>query len=77
VQRVYRYRLYPTRRQREALATQLGFACELYNAALEQRRDAWRRREKSVSYHEQSAHEGIEWPGRGRQAPREAVASVA
>lgn len=39
--RTCRYRLYPTRRQVEALETQLGFACDLYNAALEQRRTAW------------------------------------
>jgi putative transposase len=42
VNRTYRYRIYPTRRQRLALEAQLGFACELYNAALEQRRYAWR-----------------------------------
>jgi putative transposase len=55
VHRVYRYRLYPTRGQREALEKQVGFACELYNAALEQRRDAWQRHKESVGYHEQSA----------------------
>ncbi len=48
--RTYRYRLYPTARQRLALQAQLGFAGELYNAALEQRRDAWRGRRRSVSY---------------------------
>jgi len=40
--RTYRYRLYPT--------AQLGFACELYNATLEQRRDAWLGRRRSLSY---------------------------
>ncbi len=53
--RVYRYRLYPTRRQREALDAQLRCACALYNAALEQRRDAWRRCGTSVSCLDQSA----------------------
>lgn len=46
--RTYRYRLYPTRRQIDALEAQLGFACGLYNAALQQRRDAWRDRRTSV-----------------------------
>jgi putative transposase len=55
VLRVYRYRLYPTGRQREALEAQLRAACDLYNAALEQRRDAYRRCGKSVGYHQQSA----------------------
>lgn len=38
----YRYRIYPTRRQRLVLETHLQFACDLYNAALEQRRYEWR-----------------------------------
>ncbi len=46
----YRYGLYPTARQRLALAAQLAFACELYNAALEQRRAAWRGRRGSIGY---------------------------
>lgn len=50
--RTYRYRLYPTRRQVEALEAQLGFACELYNAALEQKRGWWKRR-RSVSCFDQ------------------------
>jgi len=40
VHRTYRFRIYPTHRQRLALEAQLGFACDLYNAALEQRRYA-------------------------------------
>jgi putative transposase len=46
--RTYRYRLYPTRRQVEALTDQLAFACDLYNAALEHRRAAFRDRGVSV-----------------------------
>jgi putative transposase len=53
VWRTYRYRIYPTVRQRLALEAQLGFACQLYNAALEQRRYAWRGRHHSVSLFEQ------------------------
>jgi putative transposase len=53
LRRTYRYRIYPTVRLRLALEAQLGFACQLYNAALEQRRYAWRGRHRSVSLYEQ------------------------
>jgi putative transposase len=53
LRRTYRYRIYPTVRHRFALDAQLGFACQLYNAALEQRRYAWRGRHRSVSLYEQ------------------------
>jgi putative transposase len=53
IRRTYRYRLYPTARQRLAIAAQLAFACELYNAALEQRRDAWLTRRLSITRVEQ------------------------
>ena len=49
VHRTYRFRIYPTRRQRFALEAQLGFACDLYNAALEQRRYA-RRAGRRIDY---------------------------
>jgi putative transposase len=51
--RTYRYRIYPTVRLRLALEAQLGFACQLYNAALEQRRYAWRARRRSVTLYDQ------------------------
>src|SRR3989441_5961718 len=53
LRRTYRYRIYPTVRLRLALEAQLGFACQLYNAALEQRRYAWRGRPLSVSLYKQ------------------------
>jgi putative transposase len=53
LRRTYRYRIYPTVRLRFALEAQLGFACQLYNAALEQRRYAWRGRHRSISLYEQ------------------------
>jgi putative transposase len=53
LRRTHRYRLYPTVSQRRALEAQLGFACQLYNAALEQRRYSWRGRHRSVSLYEQ------------------------
>lgn len=40
--RTYRYRLYPTKRQAQALESQLAFCCDLWNAALEQRKDRYR-----------------------------------
>lgn len=42
VYRTYSYRIYPTSTQLVALNAQLGFAADIYNAALEQRRYAWR-----------------------------------
>jgi len=53
LRRTYRYRIYPTVRLRLSLEAQLGFACQIYNAALEQRRYAWRGRQQSVSLYEQ------------------------
>jgi len=51
--RAYRYRLYPTAKQSFAIYEQLAFACQLYNAGLEQRRDAWRRRNRPITLFEQ------------------------
>lgn len=48
--RSYRYRIYPTVRQAEALTAQLGFCCDLYNAALEQRIRAYEECGVSVSH---------------------------
>lgn len=42
VYRTYQYRIYPTKAQRADLEARLAFSCDLYNAALEQRRYAWR-----------------------------------
>lgn len=55
MRRTYRYRLYPTARQAQALDKQLGEACDLYNAALQHRRDMWREHEVSVSAYTQGA----------------------
>jgi putative transposase len=48
--RTYRYRLHPTVRQTHALARQLNFQCELYNAALEERKGAWNWEKRSVTF---------------------------
>lgn len=53
VRRTYKYRIYPTATQVAALEDQLRFCCDLYNAALEQRRDAWRQNRYRVSYYDQ------------------------
>lgn len=46
----YKYRIEPNRTQAAALGEMLADFCQLYNAALEQRIDAWRRRQVSVNY---------------------------
>ena len=51
----YRLRAYPTRPQERRAARLLADHCELCNAALQERRDAWRMRQVSVSYGMQSA----------------------
>ncbi len=48
------YRLYPTDAQTEALDAQLGEACRLYNAALQERRDAYRMGGLSLNYYDQA-----------------------
>jgi putative transposase len=55
VRRAYTFRLRPTARQHAALERCLASHQELYNAALQERRDAWRLRGIGVSYGEQSA----------------------
>ena len=53
--KAFKYRIYPTRRQRDALQFTLDRNRELYNAALEERREAWRMSKISISYNDQSA----------------------
>jgi putative transposase len=53
--KTFRYRLYPTSAQRDVLDDQLRICCELYNAALQERRDAWRMNRVSISLNRQSA----------------------
>jgi putative transposase len=54
VLKAFRYRLYPTRKQAEALDAQLGEAARLYNAALQERRDAYRQARVSLNYYDQA-----------------------
>jgi putative transposase len=50
----YTFRLYPTRKQQERLQWTLDRARELYNAALQERRDAYRMVGKSLNYYDQA-----------------------
>jgi putative transposase len=51
--KAFTYRLYPNHAQIESLETHLRLTRELYNAALEERREAYRKVGKSVSVYEQ------------------------
>ena len=53
--KAYKYRLYPNKKQREKLQWTLDRARELYNAALQERRDAYRLCRVSISYTQQAA----------------------
>ena len=53
--RTFRYRLYPTRKQEVALGEMLRDHCTLYNAARQERRDAYRMRGISIYYGMQSS----------------------
>ncbi|MCA3246595.1 MAG: helix-turn-helix domain-containing protein, partial [Azospirillum sp.] len=55
VKRRLTYKLYPSRSQALALSEALRLHQLLYNAALEERIDAWRKARKSVSYVDQAA----------------------
>lgn len=53
--RTFQYRLRPNKAQVAALEYVLADSCETYNAALQERRDAWRLQRKSISYYDQQA----------------------
>ena len=55
MRRAYKLRAYPTRPQEGRAVRLLADHCDLYNAALQERRDAWRMRNLSVAYGDQSA----------------------
>jgi putative transposase len=54
MRRAYKFRAYPTRRQEQHALAMLDAHRQLYNAALEERREAWRHGVR-VRYREQSA----------------------
>lgn len=51
----FKHRLYPNRVQTDALTGMLGAFCDLYNAALQQRIEAYRRRGISLRYGDQAS----------------------
>src|SRR5712692_4558246 len=53
--RAYKYRLYPSKKQTEKLQWTLDRCRELYNAALQERRDAWQMCHVSINYNQQAA----------------------
>lgn len=54
IRKSYKFRIYPTKAQISKLEMTLDLCRELYNAALQERRDAWRLERKSISYFDQS-----------------------
>jgi putative transposase len=54
VRRSYKFRAYPTARQEIRARHLLADHCDLYNAALQERRDAYRHSETKIRYGEQS-----------------------
>jgi putative transposase len=55
MRKTFKYRLYPTKAQAATLERHLALCRELYNAALQERRDAWRLAHHSIGFAEQSA----------------------
>lgn len=49
----YKFRLFPSKSQVTKLETTLELCRELYNAALSERREAWQRQKKSITYLDQ------------------------
>lgn len=54
MRKAYKYRLYPTKEQADKLTNSLDLLRELYNAAVQERRDAWQMNRKSITYFDQS-----------------------
>jgi putative transposase len=55
MKKAFKYRIYPTKKQERLLNDQLALCAELSNAALQERRDAYRLCGKSISYTQQAA----------------------
>lgn len=53
IHKTYKFRLYPTKAQVVKLESTLTLCCELYNAALQERRDAWALNRISIFYKQQ------------------------
>jgi putative transposase len=55
MRKTYKYRLFSTEAQTQALDAQLGEACRLYNAALQERREAYQKSGVSLTYYDQAS----------------------
>lgn len=55
MQRTFKYRLYPNRKQREILSAQLAMCRELYNAALQERIESYKTTGKGVTWLQQQS----------------------
>ncbi len=53
--KTYLFRIYPTHKQINTLEQWLGLCCQLYNAALDERKSAYRMAGVSLSYEHQCA----------------------
>jgi putative transposase len=54
MQIAYKFRIYPSHAQKNKLEQTLWLCCELYNAALQERRDAYKVSMTSIGYHAQA-----------------------
>src|SRR6266511_834286 len=54
MRKTYKYLLYPATAQTTFVEAKLGEACRLYNAALQERRDAYRATGASLTYYDQA-----------------------
>jgi putative transposase len=54
MRKTYKQRIYPSNAQKTKLEQTLSLCCELYNAALQERRDAYRVSKTSINYHAQA-----------------------
>ncbi len=52
----YKYRLYPTKKQKESLVSQLDSHRSLYNQALAERKELYEKENKSISYSYQAVN---------------------
>ena len=70
MRRSFKFRAYPTCPQEGRAARLLADHCDLYNAALEERREAWRMGQRSITYGMQSGQlRGIRQADPGGSGP--------
>jgi putative transposase len=50
---MYKFKIFPTKSQETKLVNTLDLCRELYNAALQERRDAWKMAKKSINFYDQ------------------------